>query len=89
MRCFYIFALSISKIMKSFFEGIQDFFTAILFNPLDHVRALELKSWWMANTVNFIFIIIGFVAAIYWIYQLKIFDDRGEENKDISSHSFL
>lgn len=75
--------------MKSFFEGIQDFFTAILFNPLDHVRALELKSWALANTVNWIFLLIGFVAAVYWIGQLKIFNDRGEENKDISSHSFL
>jgi hypothetical protein len=26
---------------------------------------------------------------IYWINQLKIFNDRGEENKDPSAHSFL
>jgi hypothetical protein len=75
--------------MKSFFEGIQDFFTAILFNPLDHVRSLELQNWWLANAINWVFVLIGFIAAIYWIRQLKIFNDRGEENKDISSHSFL
>jgi len=26
---------------------------------------------------------------VYWTIQLKIFDDKGEENKDPSAHSFL
>jgi hypothetical protein len=26
---------------------------------------------------------------IYWVNQLKSFDDKGEENKDPSAHSFL
>jgi len=33
--------------------------------------------------------LIGFAAATYWTLQLKGFNDRGEENKDPSAHSFL
>jgi hypothetical protein len=29
------------------------------------------------------------VAAVYWMKQLKIFNDNGEEDKSISSHSYL
>ena len=50
---------------------------------------MQLDSWWFANIVSWIFLFLGIVASIYWIKQLKLFDDRGEENKDISSHSFL
>jgi phosphotransferase system glucose/maltose/N-acetylglucosamine-specific IIC component len=75
--------------MKDFFEGIQSFFEFIMFNNLDWVRQMELENWWMASLVNWIFMIIGFVAAVYWIKQLKLFNDRGEEDKSITSHSYL
>jgi hypothetical protein len=29
------------------------------------------------------------IAATYWMGQLKIFNDNGEEDKSISSHSYL
>jgi hypothetical protein len=29
------------------------------------------------------------VALIYWVRQLQLFNQRGEENKDPSAHSFL
>lgn len=75
--------------MKDFFYGIQDFFVNVAFKPLDGLRALELENWWAANTVTWIFILIGFVALIYWMKQLSIFNANGEEDKSISSHSFL
>lgn len=73
--------------MTSFFRGIEDLFVNHLFWPLDQLRYME--SWWGANTLNWIFMLIGFVAFIYWMLQLKKFDDNNEEDKSISSHSYL
>ena len=75
--------------MKSFFEGIQYLFVDILFKPLDWLRELELTSWFGANTLNWIFMIICAAAIVYWIKQLRIFDDAGTENQDTTAHSFL
>ena len=50
---------------------------------------IQLDSWWAANIVSWIFIFSFIIASVYWVRQLKLSDDRGEENKDISSHSFL
>jgi hypothetical protein len=75
--------------MKTFFEGIQYLFVNILFAPLDFLRSLELKTWFVANTINWIFMIICATAMVYWIKQLKIFDEAGTENQDTTAHSFL
>ena len=75
--------------MKTFFEGIQYLFVNILFAPLDFLRSLELSSWFAANTINWVFMIICAVAMVYWVKQLKIFEDNGEENQDTTAHSFF
>ena len=75
--------------MKALFEGIQYLFVNILFAPLDFIRALELKSWFGANTINWIFMIICAGAIYYWIKQLQLHKDNNEENQDTSAHSFL
>ena len=75
--------------MEDFFEGIQSFFEDIAFAPLNYLRDLELSSWWAANALNWIFIIVGFAAFIYWMLQLKKINDRNEENRDSTAHSFL
>jgi len=75
--------------MKAFFEGIQYLFVNILFAPLDFLRSLELSSWFVANTINWIFMIICAGAMVYWIKQLRIFDDAGTEDQDTTAHSFL
>ena len=75
--------------MKDFFYAIQDLFVNVLFAPYDALRALELENWFAANVVSWIFLIIGFVAMVYWMKQLKIFNDNNEEDKSVSSHSFL
>lgn len=75
--------------MKNIFEGIAWLFEELLFIPHQTLTQVELSNWWLANGVNFLFLLIGFVAMVYWINQLKIFNDRGEENKDPSAHSFL
>ncbi|MDD2674796.1 MAG: uracil phosphoribosyltransferase [Flavobacterium sp.] len=75
--------------MKAFFEGIEYLFVNILFAPLDFLRSLELSSWFAANTINWIFMIICASAMVYWIKQLKIFEDAGTEKQDTTAHSFL
>jgi hypothetical protein len=75
--------------MKNFFEGIAWLFEEILFTPYRILRELEGTSWTLSNSVNWIFMIVGFLAMVYWIVQLKIFDKNGEEDKDPSAHSFL
>lgn len=75
--------------MKDFFYAIENLFVDILFAPYDALRALELENWFAANTVSWLFLIIGFVAMVYWMMQLRIFDNNNEEDKSISSHSYL
>jgi len=78
-----------NKDMKDFFYAIQDLFVNGLFLPLDHLRKLELENWFAANTISWLFLIIGLVAMVYWMKELKKFNDNNEEDKSISSHSFL
>ncbi|MGB5236062.1 MAG: uracil phosphoribosyltransferase [Flavobacteriaceae bacterium] len=73
--------------MKAFFEGIEDLFVNGIFWPYDFFRFME--NWWTANLVNWLFAIMGAVAFIYWMRQLKISHDNGEEDKSITSHSYL
>ncbi|MGB1449249.1 MAG: DUF6341 family protein [Flavobacteriaceae bacterium] len=75
--------------MVDIFGAIAWLFEELLLVPHQFLTKLELSSWWLANGVNFLFLIVGSIAMVYWINQLKIFNDRGEENKDPSAHSFL
>lgn len=74
---------------KNIWESIANLFDAILLAPLNGVAKLELENWWLANSVSWIFIVIGLVAFVYWMGQLKKFNDNNEEDKSISSHSYL
>tara|TARA_B100000925_G_scaffold262842_1_gene220394 strand:+ start:181 stop:408 length:228 start_codon:yes stop_codon:yes gene_type:complete len=71
------------------FYFIEYLFVELLFIPLDFLRFLELKSWLLANSVNFFFIIVISSALTYWTIQLLGFSKRGEEDTDQSAHSFL
>ena len=73
--------------MKAFFEGIQSLFENVLFIPFNALKALELDNWWAANIVSWILTIIGIVAFIYWMLQLRKF--AKEEDKSITAHSYL
>lgn len=75
--------------MKAFFEAIQSLFVDFLFIPYDFFRSLELSSWWGANLFNFIFMLICFVAMVYWVLQLRTHQANNEENQDTTAHSFL
>ncbi|GLB48127.1 DUF6341 family protein [Neptunitalea lumnitzerae] len=75
--------------MKDLFEGIANLFTDVLFIPLDYLRSLELENWWAASTLSWIFIIIGFVAFVYWMRELSKYNKTEPEDKSVSAHSFI
>lgn len=75
--------------MTEFFEGIAWFFEEVLFIPFEWLRQLEYDSWFLANFLNWIFVIIAFAALVFWMLQLKKFNENDEENRDPTAHSFL
>ncbi|HKL36532.1 MAG TPA: hypothetical protein VJ899_09610 [Salegentibacter sp.] len=75
--------------MRDIFEGIAYLFEEILFYPLNLLRDLELESWWAANALNFIFVLIGIAAFAYWMKQLKHYNDISDDDRDPTAHSFL
>lgn len=75
--------------MKGFFEGIQSFVEGLALAPLDALRALELENWFAANILNWGFMFIAMAAFVYWMKQLKQFNENKEENRAVVSHSFL
>ena len=84
-----VFLQGKTKIMKAVFESIAYMFEEVLFLPLNMLRYLEPTSWFLANGMNWFFLMIGFSGLIYWLRQLKKFNDNNEEDFDSTSHSFL
>ena len=75
--------------MKDFFYAIQDLFVNVLFAPFDALRALELDNWFASNVMSWLFLLIGLVATVYWMIQLRSFDKSNEEDKSVTAHSYL
>ncbi|MGO3706423.1 MAG: DUF6341 family protein [Mesonia hippocampi] len=75
--------------MKDFLNAIAYLFEDILLVPLDTLRELELENWFAANTLNWVFMAITFVAFVYWMKQLKEFDRKGDDRKDVTAHRIL
>jgi len=75
--------------MKDFFYGIQEFFETVLFVPFNILSEVELDNWWLANVLTWLFLLILVVSFVYWMLQLKSFNDNNEEDKSITSHSYL
>ncbi len=75
--------------MKELFEGIAWLFEEILFIPFNALRELQLTSWFAANIMNWAFLVVGFLAFLYWMMQLKKYNDNNEEDRDSTAHSFL
>ena len=71
------------------FRGIQDFTEDVLFLPFNALRELELETWFGANIMSWIFMAIGFAAFIYWMLELKKFNDNNEEDRSSTSHPYF
>lgn len=66
--------------LYDFFKGIQALFEDFLFLPLDYIRHWENQTWFGANLLNWVFLIIFFILFGYWLYKLKVFYDYDQEN---------
>ena len=75
--------------LRGFFEGIQEFAEEVLFAPFNWLAETELTNWWAANGLNWIFMLICAAAIVYWMLELKKFNDNGEEDREAKAHSFL
>lgn len=74
--------------MTDFWRGIQSFFEDFLFIPLNYLRDLQFDSWWLANIVNIILILIGMAAFTYWMMKLNSFREEEKENASHSAHEY-
>ena len=75
--------------MRAFFEGIQTLFVDFLFKPFDFLRSLELSSWWLANLVSWLLILVCAYYTVYWCKELAKHRANNEENQDTTAHSFF
>ena len=73
--------------MRSLFEAIQWLFVDVLYLPLDWLRALELKTWFGANLLNWIFMAVCAYYVYFWIKQIGI--TKESDVQDTTAHSFL
>ncbi len=63
---------------KGFYELIQSFAEDVLFLPYNALRELQDNSWWAANFMSWILLLIGAAAFIYWCLQLKKYNESTE-----------
>ncbi|TVZ52674.1 DUF6341 family protein [Dokdonia sp. Hel_I_53] len=75
--------------LTSFFEAIEDAAEAVLFAPFNALAELELSNWWLANGLNWIFMLICAAALVYWMLELKKYNDNDTEYREAKAHSFL
>lgn len=75
--------------MTSFFNGLGFLFTKVLFIPMDLLSELELKNWWAANTITWIFILITCYYFVFWLKKLQFFKANNEDEQDTTAQSFL
>ncbi len=61
-----------------FWEGIASLFENVLFIPYNALRSFQDQSWWGANIISWILFLVGAVAFIYWMIQLKNFNESTE-----------
>lgn len=75
--------------MKAFFELIQSLFVDFLLLPFDFLRHLELRTWFGANAINWLFMLVCAYFIVFWIKQLRLFNENNAEAQDTTAHSFL
>lgn len=74
---------------RGLWEGIASLFENVLFVPLDAMRNLELDSWWAANFVSWIFLIITFIALFYWLRKLVEFNEPTENTYTFKEEDYF
>jgi len=63
---------------RDLWEGIASLFENTLLVPFNALKNVELESWFLANTISWILLLIGASAFTYWMLQLRKFGDSSE-----------
>jgi hypothetical protein len=66
--------------LNNIFSWIGSLFTDFLFLPFDLLRKGDF-SWWSANIVNWLFMVVLLVLFAYWMGQSAKFLKEGTEDK--------
>lgn len=64
-------------IANNIFRIIGDFFTNVLFQPLEAIRFTE--NWWVQNAFSWLLILITSVFFLYWLGQIAKYKRQGNE----------
>lgn len=64
-------------IANNIFKAIGDFFRSVLFAPYEEIRFMD--SWWVQNMVSWVFILIALIAFLYWLRELKKYQNTENE----------
>jgi len=64
-------------IANNIFKAIGDFFTNVLFSPFNSIRSMD--NWWLQSTISWIFIVIAFIAFLYWMGEIRKYKKAGNE----------
>lgn len=64
---------------NNIWELLGKLFENVLFIPYNFFR-LGLKGWWTSNIMNWMLIIIGFIALFYWMGQMFQYKKNGKED---------
>jgi len=64
-------------IANNMFKAIGDFFTNVLFSPYNSLRSMD--NWWLQSTISWIFIVIAFIAFLYWMGEIRKYKKAGNE----------
>lgn len=62
---------------NNIFRAIGDFFTNVLFQPLNAIRFSD--NWWLQNTFSWILILVAFGFFFYWLGQIAKYKREGNE----------
>jgi hypothetical protein len=65
---------------NNIWELIGQLIEILVFVPYNFFR-LDADNWWTSNFVNWILVVIGFVALFYWMGQMYSYKRNGKEDK--------
>lgn len=64
-------------IANNIFKVIGDFFTNVLFQPLEAIRFTP--NWWLQNAFSWLLIFVAFGFFFYWLGQIAKYQKEGNE----------
>jgi hypothetical protein len=50
------------------------------FGPFEKLRLETNDSWWVSNGFNWVLVIIGLIAMVYWVSSMFSYKRQGKED---------